>query len=73
VFQISGEINLVTIENKIDLQNSICVTPTGYLILSLLTDDYQMLGLEGKLSVFNRTRYSKRIIIQEYIYIHTYI
>jgi len=58
----------VTIENKIDLQNSICITPTGYLMLSLLTDDYQMLGLEGKPSDFSHkphTRYSKRIIIQE--------
>ncbi|XP_011056209.1 PREDICTED: ribonuclease P protein subunit p40-like isoform X2 [Acromyrmex echinatior] len=56
-----GEINLLTLENKIDLENSICVTPTGYLILSLLTDDYQALGLEGKPSVFSHkshTRYN---------------
>ncbi|KAL6267111.1 hypothetical protein P5V15_000190 [Pogonomyrmex californicus] len=59
-----GEINLLTIENKIDLQNSICVTPTGCLILSLLKDDYEALGLEGKPSVFRRkfhTRYIVRI------------
>ncbi|XP_011705851.1 PREDICTED: ribonuclease P protein subunit p40-like isoform X2 [Wasmannia auropunctata] len=55
-----GEINLLTIGNKIDLQNSICVTPTGCLILSLLTDDYQALGLEGSPSAFGHkphTRY----------------
>ncbi|EZA47648.1 hypothetical protein DMN91_012305 [Ooceraea biroi] len=53
-----GEINLLTIENKIDLQNSICITPTGHLILSLVTEDYQALGLEGKASSFEpHTRY----------------
>lgn len=60
--EISGEISLLTIENKIDLQNSICVTPTGYLVLSLLADDYETLGLEGKPSAFSHkphTRYSK--------------
>ncbi|KYN07984.1 Ribonuclease P protein subunit p40 [Cyphomyrmex costatus] len=59
-----GEINLLTLEKKIDLENSICITPTGYLILSLLTDDYQALGLEGKLSAFthkSQTRYIVRI------------
>lgn len=47
-----GEVSLLTIGNKIDLQNSICVTPTGYLLLSLVTEDYQGLGLEGKASSF---------------------
>ncbi|XP_018048920.1 PREDICTED: ribonuclease P protein subunit p40-like [Atta colombica] len=64
VSQKIGEINLLTLENKIDLENSICVTPTGYLILSLLTDDYQALGLEGKPSTFSHkfhTRYVVRI------------
>ncbi|XP_070517172.1 ribonuclease P protein subunit p40 isoform X2 [Cardiocondyla obscurior] len=59
-----GEINLLTIGKKIDLQNSICLTPTGCLILSLLTNDYQALGLEGKPSVFGHklhTRYIVRI------------
>jgi len=59
-----GKINLLTIENKIDLQNSICLTPTGCLILSLLIEDYQALGLEGKSSAFSHkphTRYIVRI------------
>lgn len=61
-FQILGEVSLLTIETKIDLQNSICVTPTGYLLLSLVTEDYQALGLEGKASSFDckpHTRYGK--------------
>lgn len=55
-----GEVSLLTIENKIDMQNSICVTPTGFLLLSLLTEDYQALGLEGKASSLDckpHTRY----------------
>lgn len=61
-FNILGEVSLLTIGNKIDLQNSICVTPTGYLLLSLVTEDYQGLGLEGKASSFAckpHTRYGK--------------
>lgn len=57
-----GEINLLTIENRIDLQNSVCVTPTGHLILSLVTEDYEALGIEGKPSSFDHkphTRYGK--------------
>ena len=53
---------LLTIENKIDTDNSVAITPTGHLILSLLTEDYQKLGLEGKASFFDRkvhTRYGK--------------
>ncbi|KZC05069.1 Ribonuclease P protein subunit p40 [Dufourea novaeangliae] len=57
-----GELSLLTIGNKIDVDNSIAITPTGHLILSLLTEDFQTLGLEGKASFFDRkvhTRYGK--------------
>lgn len=57
-----GELTLLTIENKIDLDNSVAITPSGHLILSLLTEDFQKLGLEGKVSFFDRkmhTRYGK--------------
>ncbi|XP_025993576.1 ribonuclease P protein subunit p40 [Solenopsis invicta] len=57
-----GEINILTIENKIDLQNSICVTPTGQLVLFLLADDYQALGLEGKRSVFSHKLHTRYIV-----------
>ncbi|XP_078038706.1 uncharacterized protein LOC144470966 isoform X2 [Augochlora pura] len=55
-----GELSLLTIGNKIDVDNAIVITPTGHLILSLLTEDFQILGLEGKASFFDRkanTRY----------------
>lgn len=54
--------SLLTIENRIDVDNSIAITPTGHLILSLLKEDYQKLGLEGKVSFFDQrvhTRYGK--------------
>lgn len=57
-----GELSLLTIGNKIDVDNFIAVVPTGRLILSLLTEDFQRLGLEGKVSFFDRkvrTRYGK--------------
>ncbi|KAM0731745.1 Ribonuclease P protein subunit p40 [Formica fusca] len=57
-----GEVSLLTIENKIDLQNSICVTPTGYLLLSLVTEDYQALGLEGKASSFDRKPHIRYVV-----------
>lgn len=63
-----GEVNLLTIENKIDLQNSICITPTGYLLLSLVTEDYQALGLEGRASSFDHkphTRYMVKINLKD--------
>ncbi|XP_060819134.1 ribonuclease P protein subunit p40-like [Bombus pascuorum] len=55
-----GQLTLLTIGNRIDVDNSVAVTPTGHLILSLLTEDFQKLGLEGKASFFDRkvqTRY----------------
>ena len=57
-----GELSLLTIGNKIDVDNFVAITPTGRLILSLLTEDFQRLGLEGKVSFFDRkvrTRYGK--------------
>ncbi|XP_076474994.1 ribonuclease P protein subunit p40-like isoform X2 [Bombus vancouverensis nearcticus] len=59
-----GELTLLTIGNRIDVDNSVAVTPTGHLILSLLTEDFQKLGLEGKASFFDRkvqTRYDENL------------
>ncbi|XP_061935998.1 ribonuclease P protein subunit p40 isoform X2 [Apis cerana] len=59
-----GELTLLTIENNIDLDNSVAITPSGHLILSLLTEDFQKLGLEGKVSFFDRkmhTRYEENV------------
>lgn len=61
-FHILGQLTLLTIGNRIDLENSISITPTGHLIISLITEDYQAFGLEGKVSSFDRkphTRYGK--------------
>ncbi|OAD62897.1 Ribonuclease P protein subunit p40 [Eufriesea mexicana] len=57
-----GELTLLTIRNKIDLDSTVAITPSGHLVLSLLIEDFQKLGLEGKVSFFDRkvhTRYGK--------------
>ncbi|XP_006624047.1 ribonuclease P protein subunit p40-like [Apis dorsata] len=58
-----GELTLLTIENKIDLDNSVAITPSGHLILSLLTEDFQKLGLEGKVSFFDRKMHTRYVTI----------
>lgn len=57
-----GELTLLTIRNNIDLDSAVAITPSGHLILSLLIEDFQKLGLEGKVSFFDHkvhTRYGK--------------
>ncbi|XP_014467541.1 PREDICTED: ribonuclease P protein subunit p40-like [Dinoponera quadriceps] len=69
-----GQVTLLTIGNKIDSENSICVTPTGYLVISLITEDYQAFGLEGKASVFDHEphiRYVVTINLKEECFIPT--
>lgn len=56
---VSGELTLLSIKNKIDVDNVIAITPTGHLILSLLRDTYQKLGIEGKPTFFERKNYSR--------------
>ncbi|XP_033330504.2 ribonuclease P protein subunit p40 isoform X2 [Megalopta genalis] len=57
-----GELSLLTIGNKIDVDNAIVITPTGHLILSLLTEDFQILGLEGKVSFFDRKVHTRYVV-----------
>ncbi|XP_031825879.1 ribonuclease P protein subunit p40 [Nomia melanderi] len=57
-----GELSLLTIGNKIDLDNAIAITPTGHLILTLLTEDFQTLGLEGKVSFFDRKVHTRYVV-----------
>ncbi|CAK9802732.1 Ribonuclease P protein subunit p40 [Anthophora quadrimaculata] len=57
-----GELTLLSIGNKIDLNNSVAITPSGHLILSLLTEDYQKLGLEGKVSFFDRKVHTRCVV-----------
>ncbi|XP_015108974.1 ribonuclease P protein subunit p40 isoform X2 [Diachasma alloeum] len=58
-----GELTLLSINTRIDLENCICVTPKGQLVLSLKVEDYQRLGIEGKQSYFDRSR-SSRFVVQ---------
>ncbi|XP_017876454.2 ribonuclease P protein subunit p40-like [Ceratina calcarata] len=57
-----GELTLLTVDNRIDLDNSVAVTPSGHLILSLLTEDFQKLGIEGKASFFDRKVHSRYVV-----------
>ncbi|XP_017793865.1 PREDICTED: ribonuclease P protein subunit p40-like [Habropoda laboriosa] len=58
----TGELTLLSIGHKIDLDNSVAITPSGHLILSLLTEDFQKLGLEGKVSFFDRKVHTRRVV-----------
>ncbi|XP_076247109.1 ribonuclease P protein subunit p40 isoform X2 [Calliopsis andreniformis] len=58
----TGELNLLAIGNQIDLDNSIAITPNGHLVLSLLTEDFQKLGLEGKASFFDRKVHTRYVV-----------
>ncbi|KAG7200319.1 hypothetical protein KM043_017782 [Ampulex compressa] len=61
-FVVKGELNLLAIENRIDLDSSISITPSGYLILSLIQEDFQKLGLEGKASLFDRKAHTRYVV-----------
>ncbi|XP_049950542.1 ribonuclease P protein subunit p40-like isoform X2 [Schistocerca serialis cubense] len=56
-----GELTLLSHNTRIDVDDSIAVTPNGLLILSLNKGTYQQLGLEGRQSFFQRD--SDRYII----------
>ncbi|CAL7943331.1 unnamed protein product [Xylocopa violacea] len=57
-----GELTLLTIGNKIDLDNLVALTPSGFLVLSLVTEDFQKLGLEGKGSFFDRKVHTRYVV-----------
>ncbi|XP_043259735.1 ribonuclease P protein subunit p40-like isoform X1 [Colletes gigas] len=57
-----GELNLLTVDNKINVDNSVAITPSGHLILSLLTEDFQTLGLEGTVSFFDRKVHTRYVV-----------
>ncbi|XP_047108216.1 ribonuclease P protein subunit p40-like isoform X3 [Schistocerca piceifrons] len=58
-----GELTLLSDNTRIDVDDSIAVTPNGLLILSLNKGTYQQLGLEGRRSFFQRDsdRYMENI------------
>ncbi|XP_046826355.1 ribonuclease P protein subunit p40-like [Vespa crabro] len=57
-----GELTLLTIGNKIDLCNTIAVTPNGILIISLIREDFQKLGLEGNDSAFDYKTNTRNVV-----------
>ncbi|XP_015603969.1 ribonuclease P protein subunit p40 [Cephus cinctus] len=57
-----GELSLLSIGKKIDLHNSIAITPTGHLIISLVHEDFQKLGLEGTPSFFDRKVQTRHVV-----------
>ncbi|XP_012262665.2 ribonuclease P protein subunit p40-like [Athalia rosae] len=66
-----GEVNILAIESRVDTANSLAVTPSGHLILSLVKEDFQSLGLEGSPSFFDRkvkTRFVVTIDLKEEIF-----
>lgn len=57
-----GELSLLSINVKIDIDNVITITPNGLLILSLNIEDFQTLGIEGKLSYFDRNKQTRYVV-----------
>lgn len=62
----NGRITLLSIDTKIDLDDCVCLTPAGILVLSLNKNTFEGLGLEGSVSHFThktKDKYSKYIFI----------
>jgi len=53
----SGRLTALSIETCIDTDDCAAVTPSGHLVLNLLKETYQTLGLEGAQSKFSTERY----------------
>lgn len=61
-FLFLGKVTLLSINTRIDCDNSVAISPKGELILNLDKDTYQSLGIDGKISHFFaklKNRYSK--------------
>ncbi|XP_014204186.1 ribonuclease P protein subunit p40 [Copidosoma floridanum] len=57
-----GELNLLTIGRRVDVDDLVAVLPTGHLLLSLVRASYQSLGIEGKPSYFERREPSRYVV-----------
>ncbi|XP_023318888.1 ribonuclease P protein subunit p40-like isoform X2 [Trichogramma pretiosum] len=51
-----GEVTLLSVGARIDTDDVVAVTPSGFLVLNLLRSTYQASGLEGKPSYFERSK-----------------
>lgn len=61
-FCFSGQFYGISANTRIDVDNCVCITPTGICYLSVNKDTYHRLGIEGKVSSFakkHRNRYGK--------------
>ncbi|XP_058806286.1 ribonuclease P protein subunit p40-like [Phymastichus coffea] len=54
-----GELSLLAVERRIDVDNSAAISPSGHLLLSLSRDRYQRLGIEGRPTAFERRAHSR--------------
>ncbi|XP_022920567.2 ribonuclease P protein subunit p40-like isoform X2 [Onthophagus taurus] len=57
-----GNLSCLSIDTNIDTQNCLCIIPNKTLILSLLKETYQSLGIQGKVSYFSKNNHFKYII-----------
>ena len=55
----SGALSLLSIGVRIDVDDVAAITPNGHLVLNLVRESYQQLGIEGKPTVFERKDYSR--------------
>lgn len=59
LFVKTGAVTLHSVNTRLDQDNCLAVTPCGVLILSLTSDTFQKLGLEGKKSNFVNGRFGR--------------
>lgn len=58
-----GRLTALSVNNRIDCDDCLSVNSGGNLVLSVIKDTYQRLGLEGKVSHFHqktKSRYGKQ-------------
>lgn len=62
---LAGKLTLLSINTRIDCDNTVAITPRGELVLNLDKDTYESLGIDGKVSHFmakSKNRYGKCVL-----------
>ncbi|XP_066992300.1 ribonuclease P protein subunit p40 isoform X3 [Anabrus simplex] len=57
-----GQLSVLSDKTHIDVDDCVCITPCGHLVLCLQRETYLELGLEGKPSFFSHNKPSKYIV-----------
>ncbi|XP_052122700.1 ribonuclease P protein subunit p40 isoform X2 [Frankliniella occidentalis] len=57
-----GQITALSIDSLVDLDNCLSLTPDGHLVLSLIKESYQELGLEGKATLSKGKDHQRYIV-----------